>query len=170
MSSAPTPPAVQRRVLEDASGRRLRFLRRVGRAVALLLILWLCAVFLGGIGVGPATHIPFGHLLRPTLAPPPLRHAPRVTPPAPADLVPAVPATAAPAVVTTTRHTARTTTKGKSASAPGRRTATTTTRGKSAAAPGHARTTTVTHTNPRSKRPTAPPGRTKTTTNRGRKP
>jgi hypothetical protein len=34
------------------SGRRLRFLRRVGRAVAILLVLWLCAVFLGGIGLG----------------------------------------------------------------------------------------------------------------------
>jgi hypothetical protein len=170
MSFAPNPPAAPRRVLEDASGRRLRFLRRLGRAVALLLVLWLCAVFLGGLGVGPATHVPFGQLLRPTLAPPKLQQAPRVSPPAPADLVPAVPASAAPALLTTTQLTATTTTttKGKSASAPGHA-ATTTSHGKSAAAPGHTKTTTTTRTNTHSNRPVAPPGQTKTTTNRGKK-
>jgi hypothetical protein len=160
MSSAPTPPAAPHRVLEDASGKRLRFLRRVGRAIALLLVVWLCAVFLGGLGVGPAQHVPFGHLLRPTLAPAPLQHAPRVRPPTPADLVPALPAPAArshPTAATTTTH-------GKSASAPGHTATTTTTHGKSAAAPGHTKTTTRTTTH--GKRPAAPPGQTKTNTNR----
>jgi hypothetical protein len=186
MSLVPTPLAAPRRVLEDASGQRLRLLRRVGRAVALVLVVWLSLVFLGGIGVGPAAHVPFGNLLRPALAPPPLRHAPRIVPPARADLVPALPAPAAaaqaPATVparaavtqaptaTVPARAAVTQTptatvakparaKGKSASAPGR-SVTTTTHGKSGAAPGR------TATNTRSNKPAEPPGRTKTTKNR----
>jgi hypothetical protein len=173
MSLVPTPLTAPRRVLEDASGQRLRLLRRVGRAVALVLVVWLSLVFLGGIGVGPAAHVPFGNLLRPALAPPPLRHAPRIVPPARADLVPALPAPAAvtqaptatvPARAAVTQTPTATVAKparakGKSASAPGR-SVTTTTHGKSGAAPGR------TATNTRSNKPAEPPGRTKTTKNR----
>jgi hypothetical protein len=156
MRPAPAPNAAPRRILEDASGTRRRWLRRVGRIVALCLAVWLCIVFLGGIGVGPARHVPFGHLLRPSTGPPPLRHPLRFTPPAAADLVPALPAPKPQVQATTT-------VKGKSAFAPGQST-TTTSPGRSAGAPGH--TTTVVHGN----KPLAPPGQTRTTTTHGKKP
>jgi hypothetical protein len=154
---APAPNATPRRILEDASGNRRRWLRRVGRVVALCLGVWLLVVFLGGIGVGPAKHVPFGHLLRPSTGPPPLRQPLKVTPPAAADLIPALPAPksqALPALTATTPVKV----KGKSAAAPGQSTTTTTSPGKSAVAPGQ--TTTIVHGN----KPVAPPGQTKTTT------
>ena len=79
----PTPRAAPRRVLEDASGRRLQRMRWVGRAVALLFLVWLAIVILGGLGVGPVGRLPLGHILRPSAGPPPMRHVPR--PVAPAD-------------------------------------------------------------------------------------
>ena len=40
----PTPRLPPRRILEDASGRRLRRMRWVGRATALLFLVWLAIV------------------------------------------------------------------------------------------------------------------------------
>src|SRR5512147_537269 len=88
----PTPRTPPRRVLEDASGRRLRRMRWVGRVTALLFLGWLAVVILGGLGVGPAGRLPLGHVLRLSAGPPPLRQVPKPAAPAPADLVPALPA------------------------------------------------------------------------------
>ena len=133
----PTPRAPPRRVLEDASGRRLRRLRWVGRATALLFLVWLAVVILGGLGVGPAERLPLGHLLRPSAGPPPVRDAPQPIAPTPADLEPALPAPAADrAVVTGAPKSAA---PGKSAGAPGQN-KTTTSPGRSGTAPGHTRT------------------------------
>ena len=154
-----TPRAPPRRVLEDASGRRLRGMRWVGRAVALFFLAWLAIVILGGLGVGPAVHLPFGSVLRPTTGPPPLPHTLRPQKAAPADLVPALPAAASSAtrgnVHTTPTPTRTGTTRGRSGSAPGHTktkttTTPTTTRGRSAEAPGKTKTV-VTTTNPAGK-------------------
>jgi hypothetical protein len=79
-------------VLEDESGRRLRWLRFAGRLVALLAFVWLSLIVLGGLGVGPARHLPFGSALRISAAPPRLRALPDPRPASAADLVRAVPA------------------------------------------------------------------------------
>ena len=150
----PTPRAPPRRVLEDASGRRLRRLRWVGRATALLFLVWLATVILGGLGVGPGGRLPLGNALRPTAGPPPLRETPVPVAPAAADLVPAQPAPASERAAVTAPPTSAT--PGKSATAPGQvkkqtttpPTATTTTPGKSGAAPGHTKTSTSTSTLP----------------------
>jgi hypothetical protein len=138
------PRAAPRRILEDASGRRLRAMRWVGRAVALVFLVWLVLVFLGGIGVGPVARLPFGKILRPTVGPPKLKAPlhPRPTPVA--DLVPALPATAAArGGVKPAAQAKPAATHGRSATAPGRTRTTTTTHGKSAAAPGQIRKTTT---------------------------
>src|SRR5207245_94281 len=94
VSPHPTPRSPPRRVLEDATGRRLERMRWVGRAVALLFLVWLALVILGGLGVNPVRRLPLGHALRPSSGPPPARHVPTPSPPAPAALVPAPPARA----------------------------------------------------------------------------
>ncbi len=86
----PRPP----RALEDTSGRRLRRMRWIGRAAALLFLLWFTALLLGALGVGPAGRVPFGRALRPSAGPPRLRRLPLPQQPAAADLVPALPAAA----------------------------------------------------------------------------
>lgn len=170
ISPHPTPRSPPRRVLEDASGRRLRRMRWVGRATALLFLVWLALVILGGLGVGPVGRLPLGNVLRPSAGPPPLRHIPKAVAPTPADLVPALPAPVPPSATATTPsgthgkssvapgHTKTVTVKTTTALLPGRSgvapghtkttvtTTTTTTRGKSAAAPGHVRHTTTTTT------------------------
>ena len=142
----PTPRSPPRRVLEDASGRRLRRMRWVGRAVALLFLVWLALVILGGLGVGPVARLPLGNVLRPSAGPPPLRHVPRPVAPAPADLVPALPAPVTAGATATTPSAA----PGKSAVAPGhtkttltKTTLTKTSPGRSGVAPGHTKATTV---------------------------
>ncbi|HEY6053688.1 MAG TPA: hypothetical protein VIU86_07125, partial [Gaiellaceae bacterium] len=115
-------------MLEDATGRRLRGMRWVGRAVALFFLVWFAIVILGGLGVGPAVHLPFGRVLRPSTGPPPLPHTLHPRKAAPADLMPALPAAAA------------TTTQGRSQLAP---TTTGKTRGRSGSAPGHTKTQTT---------------------------
>jgi hypothetical protein len=151
-SPHPTPRVPPRRVLEDASGRRLRRMRWVGRATALLFLAWLALVILGGLGVGPVGRLPLGHVLRPSAGPPPLRQLPKPAAPSAADLVPALPAPAP-----TPRPATRTTsvTHGKSAVAPGQTktttTATTASPGRSGSAPGHTATTPA-----HGKSPTAP--------------
>jgi hypothetical protein len=132
-------------------------MRWVGRAVALLFLLWLALVILGGLGVNPVGRLPLGNVLRPSNGPPPLRHVPKPAAPAPADLVPALPAP----VIAPRTATTRGATPGKSAIAPGHTKTTTTTKapGKSAVAPGHTKTTTV-----RGKSATAPGQAKRTTT------
>lgn len=153
-----TPRAAPRRVLEDASGRRLLRMRWVGRAVALLFLIWLAVVILGGLGVGPVARLPFGHVLRPTAGPPPLRHALHPRQAAPADLVPALPAPVA------TPSAAARATHGKSSLAPGRTTTTVTTPGRSGSAPGQAKKTTTTTTVTSPGKSASAPGHKKTTT------
>jgi hypothetical protein len=179
-ASTQRPPGQPpRRVLEDESGQRLRRLRLVGRAVALLALCWLALIVLGGLGVGPARHLPFGSELRLSVAPPPLLTLPTPRQPPPSDLVPASPApsshstggpTTAAGVPTPARASGRpaattpvtATTPGRSAAAPGRTTpATTTARGK-ATAPGQAATV---RTVPAGA--TAAPGRAKHATTTG---
>ena len=151
-SSPITPRAAPRRILEDASGRRLRGMRWVGRAVALVFLVWLTLVFLGGVGVGPVARLPFGAILRPSVAPPKLK-APLLPRPTPAtDLVPAVAAT--PTAAGASRRalpSAKRAAHGRSTTAPGHAHATTTVHGKAATAPGHLRTTTTTTTANRGK-------------------
>ena len=144
VSPHPTPRVPPRRVLEDASGRRLQRMRWVGRATALLFLIWLGLVILGGLGVGPGGRLPLGHVLRASAGPPPLRHLPQPVAPSPADLAPALPA---PRVTTpgTGTKTTPPVTHGKSAVAPGQAkiTSTTTSHGRSGAAPGHTKTATT---------------------------
>ena len=148
-------------VLEDASGRRARLMRRVGRVVFLFFLAWLVAILLGGLGLTPIPRLPLAHTLRPSPGPPNVK-LPQPAPTPVADLVPALP----PSAVALPGHTKMTTatTPGKSATAPGQ-TKTTTTPGNSATAPGHTKTTT-THG-----RSATTPGHTKTTTTpHGKKP
>lgn len=117
-------------------------MRWFGRAVALLFLVWLAVVLLGGLGFGPAERLPLGNVLRPTKGPPPLPRTLHPRGAAPADLVPAVPASVYHAATTSSRA-ARAASRAHSASAPGRtKTTVTTTRGKSGTAPGHVKTTT----------------------------
>jgi hypothetical protein len=152
-SSPITPRAAPRRILEDASGRRLRGMRWVGRAVALVFLVWLTLVFLGGVGVGPVARLPFGAILRPSVAPPKLKAPLRPRPTPAADLVPAVAATPTAAARAGRRAlpSARRAAHGRSTTAPGHAGATTTVHGKAATAPGHLGTTTITTTATRGK-------------------
>ena len=132
----PTTDPRPRRALEDASGRRLRRMRWIGRAVALVFLLWFAAILLGALGVGPAGRVPFGSALRPSPGPPPLRRLPPPRQPTPADLVPARPATAvAPPVRrhTPARAAKQRVVRGHSALAPGQLKAKA--RGRSSVAP-----------------------------------
>jgi hypothetical protein len=76
--------------LEDPTGRRRRLMRLVGRAVAIVLGLWLAALLFAGIGVGPLANIPFAQIVHPSAAPPPLPTTLEPKPPAAADLKPAL--------------------------------------------------------------------------------
>jgi hypothetical protein len=137
-------------VLEDASGRRARWMRRAGRLVFLFFLAWLVAILLGGFGLTPVPSLPFAHTLRPSHGPTPVKLPPPAPTPA-ADLVPALPAAAVPIPTTPGHsatapgHTQTTTTHGRSSTAPGH-TKTTTTHGRSSTAPGHTKTTTTTTT------------------------
>lgn len=126
-----------RRILEDASGRRLHRMRWVGRIVAILFLVWIVIIVLGGLGVGPAGRLPLGHVLQPSSGPPAIRRVPRPVQPAPADLAPALPAAALPPVGAATRATTHRTKPAAAAAA---------TRGRSASAPGHTKTTKTTTT------------------------
>jgi hypothetical protein len=134
----PRPP----RALEDASGRRLRRMRWIGRAVALLFLVWFAAILLGALGVGPTGRVPFGRALHPGPVPAPLHRLPPPRQPTPADLVPARPAaTAAPGIArrpkTAMPQPKKGAAHGRSAVAPGH--ATPKVRGRSSSAPGHLR-------------------------------
>jgi hypothetical protein len=144
-------------------------MRWVGRAVALLCLVWLAIVVLGGLGVGPASRLPLGNVLRPSKGPPPLPRSLHPRPPAAADVVPALPPTAVratPATSNPARAHAAAANHGRSSSAPGHGKLTATTHGNSATAPGQAKTT------PTGKSSAAPghaPKATTTTTNRAGK-
>jgi hypothetical protein len=80
--------------LEDPTGRRRRLMRLLGRAVAVVLGLWLAALLFAGLGVGPVASIPFAQVLHPNAAPPPLPTTLEPEPPTAADLKPALAAQA----------------------------------------------------------------------------
>jgi hypothetical protein len=116
--------------LEDPTGRRRRLMRLLGRAVAVVLGLWLAALLFAGLGVGPVASIPFAQVLHPNAAPPPLPTTLEPEPPTAADLKPALAAQAklvAPAVAP-----AQTVGKLPLATAKPRRAGTRTTPGKAA--------------------------------------
>jgi len=150
-------------VLEDASGRRARWMRRVGRVVFLLFLAWLVAIVLGGLGLTPVPGIPFTHSLRPSQGPPPLTRLPRPRPPSASDLRPALPA----AALTPQGRHGRPAGKpvqarGRSSLAPGQGGAP---RGRSTTAPGHTKTS-PSGVVPRGRSTTAP-GQTKTSPSGG---
>ena len=86
------PPSGESTILEDPTGRRRRLMRLAGRAVAVILSLWLAALLFAGIGVGPLANIPFARIVHPSAALPALPTSLRPTPPTAADLKPARPA------------------------------------------------------------------------------
>ena len=67
MSLAPQMTTVERplRPLEDPSGRRLRWMRWVGRAIALVFLLWFVALVSGAFGVAPNRGSNLGRALGP---------------------------------------------------------------------------------------------------------
>jgi hypothetical protein len=77
-------------VLEDPTGRRARWLRRAGRCVSLLFLVWLLAIVLGGLGLMPVVGIPFVHVLQPSQGPPALAKLPQPRQPSASDIRPAV--------------------------------------------------------------------------------
>jgi hypothetical protein len=76
--------------LEDPTGRRRSLMRLLGRAVAVVLGLWLAALLFAGLGVGPVASIPFAQVLHPNAAPPALPTTLEPKPPTAADLKPAL--------------------------------------------------------------------------------
>lgn len=139
-----TPGQAPRRVLEDESGDRLRRLRFVGRALALLAVCWLALIVLGGLGVGPAEHLPFGSELRLSVAPPPLRELPTPRQPSSSDLAPAQPAPSSQAIAGQTTSVPVPTPARASGRPATATSGTTRTPGRSAAAPGHTNSTSTT--------------------------
>jgi hypothetical protein len=169
-----TADGLEPTVLEDASGRRARWMRRTGRLVYLLFLAWLVAIVLGGLGLTPVPRIPFAHALRLSQGPPQLAQMPRPRPPSASDLRSALPASALAAhggsgrAAGQTRAQARgrsssapghgTVPRGRSSTAPGQTKTTPSNRGRSTTAPGH------TKTNPSGLHRKVPPGRTRRTT------
>jgi hypothetical protein len=125
-------------VLEDPTGRRARWLKRAGRGVSLLFLVWLLAVVLGGLGLIPVAGIPFTHVLQPSQGPPVLTKLPQLRQPSASDLRPAVPAKVFAATVGKTGQQppgGTTGSHGKSATAPGQ-----TKTSPSSTAPGQTKT------------------------------
>jgi hypothetical protein len=84
-------PGSDRAVLEDATGRRGRWMRRAGRTATLLVFAWLVVLLLGGLGLAPVANLPFAETLRPSKGPEPLAVVPKPRKPRPIDLQPAAP-------------------------------------------------------------------------------
>jgi hypothetical protein len=78
-------------VLVDPSGRRARTLARAGRAVALVMLIWVVGLGLAGLGLLPAADLPLGSTVVGGGAPATLRVLPRGSAPTRSDLLPAVP-------------------------------------------------------------------------------
>jgi hypothetical protein len=122
-------------VLEDASGRRARWMRRAGRAVFVLFLAWLVAIVLGGLGLMPVPGIPLVHVLQPSQGPPPLTQLPQPQPPSASDRQPALSVVAASGPNGTVGSAAQ-----RGTTAPGRTkpaSAGSALHGRSATAPGH---------------------------------
>jgi hypothetical protein len=92
-----TPVPVPAPVLADPSGRRARVLARVGRAISLVMLMWVIGLALAGLGVLPAGDLPLGPVVAADGGPVALRTLPRGAPPARSDLLPASPTAQAPA-------------------------------------------------------------------------
>ena len=113
VSAGPISP-----VLVDPTGRRARQLRVVGRMLASVLLLWLCGLVLGGVGLLPLPGVPLGAGLRVAQEPaaiPSRGHDPSA--PAPGSALPAkVPSELVRAVRVGTAHLAPVTRYGHGAS------------------------------------------------------
>ena len=90
MLASPAPRG-GRAVLEDETGRRGRWMRRLGRTFALLVFGWLVILLLGGLGLAPVADLPFAEALRPSKGPEPLATLPKPRRPPARDLSPALP-------------------------------------------------------------------------------
>src|SRR5918999_927352 len=84
-------PSGGRAVLEDATGRRGRWMRRLGRTLTVLLLVWLVVLVGGGLGLTPVANLPLGGVLRPSEGPEPLAVLPKPRKPSADDLRPARP-------------------------------------------------------------------------------
>jgi hypothetical protein len=132
-------------VLLDLTGQRARNLARLGRAIAVVFVLWLCGLLLAWLGVLPDAIVPLSHHLTGTTAPASLHSEPKPIQPSRADLAPAQPVTLATTVAGLTPRTGTTAgtagVRGRigGAVAPGRTPAAT----RGATRRGHHRTSTV---------------------------
>lgn len=90
MLASPAPKG-DRAVLEDTTGRRGRWMRRLGRTATLLVFGWLVVLSLGGLGLTPVADLPFAEVLRPSKGPEPLAAVPKPRQPSSEDLRPALP-------------------------------------------------------------------------------
>jgi hypothetical protein len=90
MLASPAPKG-DRAVLEDTTGRRGRWMRRLGRTATLLVFGWLVVLALGGLGLTPVADLPFAEVLRPSKGPEPLAAVPKPRRPSSEDLRPALP-------------------------------------------------------------------------------
>jgi hypothetical protein len=103
MVASPAPggdPAV----LEDATGRRGRWMRRLGRTLSLLLVGWLVVLLVGGLGLTPVASLPFADILRPSQGPEELAAPPTPRRPSADDLRRARPLVSRPTPVSATRR------------------------------------------------------------------
>src|SRR5688500_17186500 len=80
-----------RAVLEDATGRRGRWMRRLGRTLSVLLVAWLFVLLVGGLGLTPIAGVPLADFLRPSEGPKELAAPPKPREPSATDLRPARP-------------------------------------------------------------------------------
>lgn len=106
----PSAARGERAVLEDATGRRGRWMRRLGRTLTVLLLAWLVVLVGGGLGLTPVANLPFGDALRPSKGPEPLRALPKPRKPPAEDLRPALPLRTATSRAPQTREAAATAT------------------------------------------------------------
>jgi hypothetical protein len=90
MLASPAPRG-DRAVLEDATGRRGRWMRRLGRTATLLVFCWLVVLLVGGLGLTPVANLPLAEVLRPSQGPEPLAGVPKPRRPPADDLRPARP-------------------------------------------------------------------------------
>jgi hypothetical protein len=103
MVASPAPggdPAV----LEDATGRRGRWMRRLGRMLSFLLVSWLVVLLVGGLGLTPVASLPFADILRPSQGPEELAAPPTPRRPLADDLRRARPLVSRPTPVSATRR------------------------------------------------------------------
>jgi hypothetical protein len=90
MLASPAQSA-SRAILEDVTGRRGRWMRRLGRTLSVLLVAWLFVLLVGGLGLTPVAGVPFADFLRPSEGPTELAAPPKPRKPTADDLRPARP-------------------------------------------------------------------------------